>query len=51
MRTTSLESSPNAAPVFGILTMPDEERRFRGNTKNFIDIIRTGEEKIGRAHV
>lgn len=30
--------------VFGILTMPDETRQFRGNRKNFIDIIRTGQE-------
>lgn len=33
------------APVFGILTMPDENKKFRGNRKNFIDIIRAGHEK------
>src|SRR5690625_4040158 len=32
-------------PVFGILTMPDMQKKFRGNRKNFIDIIRAGQEK------
>lgn len=31
-------------PIFGILTVADEERQFRGNRNNFIDIIRTGRE-------
>ena len=31
-------------PVFGILTVSDEGRSFRGNRKNFIDIIRAGQE-------
>lgn len=31
-------------PTFAILTMMDENKRFRGNRQNFIDIIRTGKE-------
>lgn len=31
-------------PVVGILTMPDEHKKFRGNRKNFIDIIDKGKE-------
>lgn len=31
-----------SAPVIAILTMPDDERSFRGNRNNFIDIIQTG---------
>lgn len=29
-------------PIVGILTMPDEQKKFRGNRRNFIDIIETG---------
>lgn len=31
-------------PLVGILTTDDPKRRFRGNRKNFIDIIRKGDE-------
>jgi hypothetical protein len=32
-------------PVIGILTMGDENQQFRGNKKNFLDIIKMGREK------
>lgn len=31
-------------PAIAILTMPDEQRFFRGNSANFIDLIETGKE-------
>ena len=30
------------APLVAILTMPDDQKKFRGNRQNFIDIIETG---------
>lgn len=34
--------SSSILPTVGILTMPDEQKNFRGNRKNFIDIIEAG---------
>lgn len=37
-------SKGQSAPIIAILTMPDEQRLFRGNRNNFIDIIQTGKK-------
>lgn len=38
-------------PTMAILTYADEKRLFRGNQENFIDLIRTGEEKGVQVYV
>lgn len=40
-----IELHENQTPTMAILTYADEKRIFRGNQENFIDLIRTGEEK------
>lgn len=40
----ALLSSP-LAPVVAILTMSDDEQQFRGNRRNFADLIRVGREQ------
>lgn len=37
-------SRGQSPPIIAILTMPDEQRLFRGNRNNFIDIIQTGKK-------
>ncbi|UUZ93291.1 hypothetical protein LJK87_00285 [Paenibacillus sp. P25] len=44
MDTTFAGIHQKSRPTLAILTYADEKRVFRGNQKNFIDLIRVGEE-------
>lgn len=43
MDIAAFEQKPRT--ILAILTMPDEEKQFRGNRQNFVDLIRAGKEK------
>jgi hypothetical protein len=49
----SFSNTPNTAerPVIAILTVADKQRVFRGDKRNFTDIIRTGEELGAQVYV
>lgn len=42
---------PETRPLLGILTMSDPKRKFRGNHKNFADIVNTGKTKGAEVYV
>ena len=46
-----LHQNQQRRPTMAILTYSDEKRLFRGNQENFIDLIRTGEEKGVQVYV